>query len=70
MIGSVVERVVDDKRSLTYRKLQMRAHGSVVERIPDKNEVLGSIPSAPTRIRNFCYKNEVNGSIPLSPTKV
>lgn len=26
----------------------MRAHGSVVERVPDKNEVLGSIPSAPT----------------------
>lgn len=24
------------------------AHGSVVERVPDKNEVLGSIPSAPT----------------------
>lgn len=28
--------------------LFVRAHGSVVERVPDKNEVLGSIPSAPT----------------------
>lgn len=26
------------------------AHGSVVERFPDKKEVLGSIPSAPTML--------------------
>ena len=31
-----------------------RAHGSVVERVPDKNEVLGSIPSAPTDVA-FCH---------------
>ncbi len=42
---------------------------SVVERVPDKNEVEGSIPSVPTP--NFSAgqsKNEVEGSIPSVPT--
>ena len=28
------------------------AHSSVVERVPDKNEVVGSIPTAPTKSLN------------------
>ena len=44
----LVERVADDKRSLTYHFFATRVRGSVVERVPDKNEVHGSIPCAPT----------------------
>ena len=46
----MVERVPDDKRSLTYQNLQTGADGSVVERVPDKNKVEGSIPSRPTEM--------------------
>ncbi len=35
-------------RRLTYKIRYIRVNGSVVERVPDKNEVEGSIPSSPT----------------------
>ncbi len=59
--------------------------GSVVERVPDKNEVHGSIPCAPTNKErfldspalrghvensNFRHKKEVEGSIPSPPTNI
>ena len=54
-IGSAVERFPDDKRSLTYKiRYIIRVNGSVVERVPDKNKVEGSIPSSPTTAK---YKN-------------
>ena len=31
----------------------MRVTSSVAERVPDKNEVVGSIPTSPTRIREY-----------------
>jgi hypothetical protein len=53
----------------------LRATSSVVERVPDKNEVVGSIPTSPTELRfhsslAHIYKNEVVGSIPTSPTEL
>ena len=46
----------------------------MVERVPDKNEVEGSIPSTPTKqffwklSETRIHKNEVEGSIPSTPT--
>ena len=36
--------------SIGTKTSQTGAHSSVVERVPDKNEVLGSIPSVRTKI--------------------
>ena len=45
----MVERVFDDATKLRHIKFLHRwVGGSVVERVPDKNEVHGSIPCAPT----------------------
>ena len=40
----------------------------MVERIPDKNEVEGSIPSSPTKSKNSHAKEEVEGPTPSAPT--
>ena len=47
--GSAVERLPDGPVKGTYKNIAYSwADGSVVERVPDKNKVDGSIPSRPT----------------------
>ena len=69
------------QRELYLKRLKSRVYieklinekwvsGSVVERLPDKKEVLGSIPSSPTAVERPDRIGEVPGSIPSSPTAV
>ena len=61
----MVERVFDDATKLRHIKfLHSWVGGSVVERVPDKNEVHGSIPCRPTSRAKICYKNEVHAIVP------
>lgn len=44
----------------------VRVRGSVVERVPDKNEVHGSIPCAPTneRFLDIAFRNDARRDAP------